>query len=161
MLQRLRQWAEKLSAGSALSRRRAVFSRERAAVWVEDEEFVRELLPKGSPVEHTIATLLRNIVADECGIPPQMVLASDKPHELLVLMGPSVFVVGRSYYDYLHVRSCLERDLGRAYGNIRIDRYVRLSSLRSFGDKPGDSPEAADTLGGWILGCMAESGNGS
>jgi hypothetical protein len=122
--------------------------------WPEDDEFLSAVVP-GAPHSHRmVATILRAIIAEECGLKPHQIAHSAKTDTLLELMVPSMAYFSVYNYDYIHVASMLLRCFSIATGGQRPD-FVRFEALRYLGTPPGAKPKfPPETFGEWIRGCM-------
>ena len=149
-----RLWTEYFSTGSAIALRRDTFLRGRSGTWIEDDAFVQEILPSGSPVQVTIAKALRYIVAEECGIARQLISPCVRNADLLGIIVPGIFVYGPSYFDSIHVKSYIERELAVMHNIKDIRLYVCLVQLRSFSNTSAPSSDDRVCFGEWVRRCV-------
>jgi hypothetical protein len=152
----LNTWLAKLGWAGRAPRRRDLFQESRVGLWQEDEEFVSAFMTSAPESHKTVATILRQIIAQECGLEPQEIVHTDKTDAILGLMEPSLAYFSAYKYDYVHVSSTLRRKYAEATGGLTPD-FVRQDVLRYFGSPPGGEPGAGtQTIGEWIKNCLLD-----
>jgi hypothetical protein len=85
-----------------LREKRNRFLASRSDLHVGDVEFVASILPNPTEDERRIASLLRRILAEQCGVPADKIRACDRSVELDSLIGnPGLFDRGPRCFDWV------------------------------------------------------------
>ena len=131
--------------------------RGRQDIAVTDDQFVNQVYPQGvSVAERRVTGILRQVIAEQCGVPAEKLQATDQTCQLETLMGAHHFIpwlLDHPYqcrFDVRGVHFALEWKLGELTQRRFILRTVKMDSLATFrGQRPRES-DVSRTLGDWI-----------
>jgi hypothetical protein len=138
--------------------RRDAFPGGRQDIAVTDEQFVNQVYPQGvSVAERRVTAILRQVIAEQCGVPAEKLQATDQTRHLETPMGTHHFIpwlLDHPYqcrFDVRAVHFALEWKLGELTLRRFIPlRTVKMDSLATFrGQRPRES-DVSRTLGDWI-----------
>src|SRR5437870_3324106 len=136
-----------------MGERRAAFAQSRHRT--TDEEFVRAVFAEPSAAEHAVTSVLRRILARNCGIPTEAVQERDDIVEVESLMGSEKFLGWllnpyQGCYDARSVHFSLEEELRKLTGRKLILKTANVRSLFFFSRQGHFEAQPYRTVGAWI-----------
>jgi hypothetical protein len=123
---------------------------------VTEDQFVDQVYRQGASIaERRVTTVLRQVIAEQCGVPPEKLQATDRTCQLEGLMGthhPILWLLDLYHcrFDVRGVHFALEGKLRELTQRTVVLRTAKIDSIATFrGQWPLES-DVSRTLGDWI-----------
>lgn len=143
-----------------LSLRRDRFLKERMGTNLSDELFFESVCATCSEFERRIMGVLRRVIAQECGVVPEIILPNDSNQLLDSLMGSEGFLgwlLGGPYkYYYPSAFRGVLFGLQSEFGSPPPLKMNELPSLSSFVRREGDLEISPTRFSDWIFRATQE-----